>query len=248
MRQNGKVVLISGGASGIGFAVADKCMREGARVAVIDKQPIDLPGPQLLGFRGDVADEAFVKLTVARVHEIWGKVDGLVNNAGIMENQAIDEVTDDHWERHLNVNVKGAMLMIKHVFPLMKAAGQGAIVNCSSIMAYTSAPRTVAYTVSKTAILGLTRAVAMDGAPHRIRANTVCPGTVDTPLYRRYLETLEDPAAAHARFNDMYPLGRIGTPEDVANVCGFLLSDEAKWITGQSFIVDGGYSIKGTNE
>lgn len=246
-RLIGKRIIVTGGNGAIGKAIVSRCIEEGAHVAIIDQAGSEENNDEKTTFIGNVSDENFIRECLTTLKSSWGSIDGIVNNAGIMEGMSIEEQTEENWEKHLDVNVKGMMLTAKHGFPLMKLKG-GSIVNCSSIMAFTSSPVSVAYTVSKSAINGLTRATAMDGAPYQIRANSVCPGTIDTPMYRKYLESHPNPEELHQRFQKMFPLGKIGSPTDVANICVFLLSEEAKWITGGDFTVDGGYMIKGTNE
>jgi meso-butanediol dehydrogenase/(S,S)-butanediol dehydrogenase/diacetyl reductase len=242
----GRHILVTGGASGIGAGIAGRLAAEGAQVTVLDIDPL---GPSLRGIRsvqGSVADEGAVRDAVRQAADPDGRLHGLVNNAGIMVGQPVEGLSFDEWHVMLDVNVGGYMLAAKHAFGPMRAAGGGAIVNCASIMAYNSGPGQAAYSASKAAVLGLTRGVALDGAPHGIRCNAVCPGTIETPMYERYLVAQDDPDAEHQRTVGMYPLGRLGTPADVAALVAFLLSDDATWITGQDFIIDGGFLAQGT--
>jgi NAD(P)-dependent dehydrogenase (short-subunit alcohol dehydrogenase family) len=242
----GKHFLVTGGASGIGAGVVRRLTEEGAQATVLDLDPVD---PRLTGIRsvqGDVADEEAVRESIRVAVDPDGRLHGVVNNAGIMLGNPVDRLSLDEWHRMLDVNVAGYMLAAKHAFGPMRRAGGGSIVNCASIMAYNSGPGQLAYSASKAAVLGLTRGIAMDGAPYGIRCNAVCPGTIETPMYERYLATQEDPAEEHRRTIEMYPLGRLGRPADVAGLVAFLLSDDAAWITGQDFIIDGGYLAQGT--
>ena len=242
----GRRVLVTGGASGIGLGIARRLADEGARVTVLDLQAPPSDQSDLVSVQGSVADEAAVVQAVRAAADEEGRLHGLVNNAGIMGPGVIDELSFDDWHATLDVNVGGYMLAAKHAFGPMRAAGGGAIVNCSSIMAFNSGPGQAAYSASKSAVLGLTRGVAMDGAPHAIRCNAVCPGTVETPMYERHLARQADPEDEHQRHLDMYPLGRLGQPADVAGLVAFLLNDDAAWITGQDFIIDGGFLAAGT--
>lgn len=240
--------LVTGGASGIGAAVARLLAARGGIVTVLDIQsPADNNDKSICHVRGSVADEQAVETAVKTAAGDDGRLDGLVNNAGLLRNHPVEDMAFEDWRAMLDINVGGYFLTAKHAFGRMKTHG-GAIVNCASIMAYNSAPGAAAYSASKSAVLGLTRATALEGAPFNIRCNAVCPGTIDTPLYRRYLAEKADPQAEHARMGKLYPLGRIGTGRDVAGLVAFLLSDEASWITGQDFVIDGGYLAKGTNE
>ena len=244
----GKHILVTGGASGIGAGIARRLADEGAVVTVLDLDPVG-PGETDIGsVVGSVADEPMVREAVLATSDPEGRLHGVVNNAGIMVGASVEQQTLDDWHRMLDVNVAGYMLAAKHAFGPMRAAGGGSIVNCASIMAYNSGPGQLAYSASKAAVLGMTRGIAMDGAPDGIRCNAVCPGTIETPMYERYIAAKDDPEAEHRRHIEMYPLGRIGQPSDVAGLVAFLLSDDAAWITGQDFIVDGGYLAQGTTK
>jgi NAD(P)-dependent dehydrogenase (short-subunit alcohol dehydrogenase family) len=243
----GKVIVVTGAGSGIGLGVTKMILERAGSVCGLSLEPVPMTHARLVGHNCDVTDESAVKRCVDEAVARFGRLDGLCCNAGIMIGSSIDTLTVDALRRHFDVNLVGMALAAKHAFPHLRLRG-GSIVNCASIMAYTAAPGSVAYAVTKAAALGLTRAIAMDGAPHRIRCNAVCPGTIDTPLYRRYLETQPDPETLHKKLNATYPLGRIGTPADVAGLVAFLLSDDSAYITGADFVVDGGYLSKGTND
>ncbi len=242
----GRRMLVTGGASGIGAGIARRLADEGAEVTILDVAAIDPNATGMRSVQGSVADEEAVREAVRLAAGEEGRLHGVVNNAGIMVGAPIDRLSLEDWHLMLDVNVAGYMLAAKHAFGPMRAAGGGSIVNCASIMAYNSGPGQASYSASKAAVLGLTRGVAMDGARHGIRCNAVCPGTIETPMYERYLTTQPDPEAEHRRTVGMYPLGRLGTPEDVAGLVAFLLSDDAAWITGQDFVVDGGFMAQGT--
>ncbi len=247
-RLDGKHVLVTGGASGIGAGVVRRLTEEGAQATVLDLDPVESHLTGIRSVQGDVADEEAVRESIRVAVDRDGRLHGVVNNAGIMLGNPVDRLSLDEWHRMLDVNVAGDMLAAKHAFGPMRRAGGGSIVNCASIMAYNSGPGQLAYSASKAAVLGLTRGIAMDGAPYGIRCNAVCPGTIETPMYERYLATQDDPAAEHRRTIGMYPLGRLGRPADVAGLVAFLLSDDAAWITGQDFIIDGGYLAQGTTK
>jgi NAD(P)-dependent dehydrogenase (short-subunit alcohol dehydrogenase family) len=249
----GKTLFVTGSGSGIGRAIVDLCLERGANCGGFSAESTELPHERFTGFTGftgfvgDVADEAAIRDAVHATADRFGQLDGVVCNAGIMTPDAIDDLSAADLTRHLDVNVAGMAWPAKHAFDHLKKTG-GSVVLCASIMAYTAAPGAVAYTTTKAASLGLMRSIAMDGAPHGIRCNAVCPGTIDTPMYRRHIDAQVDPDAEHARFSRLFPLGRIGKPRDVAAAVAFLLSDDASYVTGSELIIDGGFMIKGTNE
>lgn len=257
LRLKGKTAIITGGSGGLGKETAKLFAKEGAQVAIVgnnEKEIINATrefnedGQKVVPLIGDVSDQAFVIDAIEEVYQAFGGITTIVNSAGIMKNCSIEEETVDNWDQHINVNVKGMMLISKHAFPLLKRNETSSIINTSSIMAYTSATSSVSYTVSKSAILGLTRSLALEGAPYQIRVNAICPGTIDTPMYRSFIDQQESPIEAHQKFNQMFPLGRVGTPKDVANLNLFFASDESSYITGADFVIDGGFLIKGTND
>jgi NAD(P)-dependent dehydrogenase (short-subunit alcohol dehydrogenase family) len=223
MRLSGKTILITGGASGIGAATAQKCEAEGGRVIVFDR-------PQ-----GDVSDEARVR---AFFEAIPGPIDALVNSAGIAVRKTVLEQDEESWDRVMAVNVKGCYLSSQYAVPKMQAAGGGAIVHLSSVVGLTGVRNRAAYSTSKGAIVALTRNMAMDLAGRRIRVNCVCPGFTRTPFTAQLLSDPEKEAKLLA----LHPLGRLGEPADIANAIAFLVSDEASWITGQAIAVDGGFT------
>lgn len=241
------VFLVTGGASGIGAGIVARLSSEGGRCVILDPAfDVHPPSESIRGVAGSVADESAVRRAVElAVHE-FGKLDGLVNNAGVLTSAAIDRMSWADWQQSLDINLGGCFLTAKHALAELGRT-RGAIVNCASIMAYNSAPGAAAYSAAKAAILGLTRGIANDAAPHGVRCNAVCPGTVETPMLDRYLAQTNDPAAERQRLTRQYPLGRLGTPADVAALVAFLLSDDAAWITGQDFTIDGGFLCRGTN-
>ncbi len=242
MRLSGKVALITGSAQGLGAAIARRFREEGARVFVADLNASEgertaqaLDGAVFLHL--DVTSEESWKAAIAAVLERARRLDVLVNNAGINIRKNIEEMPAESLDAMLAVNVKGPFLGIKHALPALRASGGGTILNMSSICGLVGHKYTnEAYTTTKGALTLLTRSVATRYAKDNIRCNSVHPSTVDTPLVR---EVLRDPERRAERFGEV-PLGRLATAEDVANAFVFLASDEASFINGVSFPVDGG--------
>lgn len=222
MRLAGKIVVVTGGASGIGAATVTKCEAEGARVIVLDRD------------QADVSDEAQVSAFFAG---IAGPIDALVNSAGIAVRKTVLEQDTDSWDRVMAVNVKGSYLCSKHALPKMLGHG-GAIVHLSSVVGVTGVRNRSAYSTSKGAIIALTRNMALDFAQYHVRVNCVCPGFTRTPLTSGLLADQEK----ERKLTALHPLGRLGEASDVANALAFLISDEASWITGQAIAVDGGFT------
>lgn len=236
-RLNGRRIIITGGASGIGKATAELFAAEGARVAVLDRHPGGGPAGGV-AIAVDVADPASVKAAVSEAARVLGGVDGLVNAAGIFATAGLAETTPDLFSRVLAVNVTGTFLMIQAVAPLMQAAGFGTIVNIGSGVGITpTGPGSTAYVASKGAVISMSKAVAMELAP-TVRVNVVCPGAVDTPMTASFLHGADgavDPAIA-----GRYALRRAASPEEIAAAILFLTSAEASFVTGVTLPVDGG--------
>src|SRR4051794_9129521 len=242
-RLDGKVVIITGAARGMGRATAAACRAEGAALVVSDRDPAveELGVPFVVG---DVADPSLAAQAVELALEAHGAVHGLAHVAGAHLNGDITEVTDEEWARILAINLTGPMVWSRAVVPAMTAAGGGSIILVASINASVAHPRSVAYTSSKAGVLGLMRSLALDGGPANIRANTISPGSIATEMLLEAAarHPLGDKALqAHRQAN---PLGRLGEPSEIANTCVFLLSDEAPYITGADFKVDGGRTAR----
>jgi 3alpha(or 20beta)-hydroxysteroid dehydrogenase len=238
-RLDGKVILVSGGARGQGAAEARLFVAEGARVVIGDVREGE--GRQLASELGAVA--AFVRHDVTReadweaaviAAERFGGLNGLVNNAGIYEPRALLETDTELFERHMRVNQLGCFLGMKTVVPLMERSGGGAIVNISSVAGLRGSPGAIAYSATKWALRGMTKAAAIDLAPRRIRVNSVHPGPIDTEMLR--VRTSEQNAERLQRV----PMKRMGTAEEVAALVLFLLSDESGYVTGAEVAIDGG--------
>ncbi|WP_378742072.1 SDR family NAD(P)-dependent oxidoreductase [Nocardia brasiliensis] len=234
---DGLVAVVTGGASGIGKAVAETLAAAGAQVAVLDLNPDGIAGVAL---RCDVADDESVRRAVADVVETFGRIDILVNNAGIGAQGTIADNTDDEWRRLFEVNVFGTVRVSRAALPHLRRSPAAAIVNICSIAATTGLPDRAAYSASKGAILSLTRAMAADHVGEGIRVNCVNPGTVDTPWVQRLLASSADPAAEIAALRARQPHGRLVTAEEVASAVAYLAGPAAASITATMLEVDGG--------
>lgn len=252
MRLNGKVALVTGAAAGIGAGIAEQFVEAGASVVVFDingdgvrKQAANLStkGPAI-AVQGDVSSEEDAKRAIAAAATTFGALDVLVNNAGIEVIHPITDFKAEDWDRQLNVNLKGAFLFCKHAIPRMAGRG-GSIINISSIRAFVSYAGGVAYDSSKAGLIGLTRTLALDHGKDGIRVNAICPGYMQTRLMDQWLATLEDPEGTMKELIKAHPLGRIGTPRDVAGAALFLASEAASFITGTFLLVDGGILTTG---
>ncbi|HLW02851.1 MAG TPA: glucose 1-dehydrogenase [Ktedonobacterales bacterium] len=248
MRLANKVAIITGGGSGMGRVASLLFAREGAKVTVADIDPktgeetvaeIHKAGGEALFVPVNVADEAQVQRMVAATVERFGAVHVLYNNAGIMpgDDGAVTDITEQTWDKVLDVNLKSAFFCCKYAIPEMIKAGSGSIINTASFVAILgcTVPQD-AYTASKGGMISLTKSLAVQYAKHGIRANAICPGPIETPLLRMLWTSEEE---RNKRLNRI-PLGRFGTPEDIVYLALYLASDEASWTTGAVMVADGG--------
>jgi NAD(P)-dependent dehydrogenase (short-subunit alcohol dehydrogenase family) len=242
---SGKVALITGGSSGIGRAIALKLSQAGAKIAILDikecEDLLDEIGRDKARFyKCDVASADEVREVIRRVYEEFGRIDIVVNSAGVIVRKDAVETSEDEWDKVLNVNLKGPFLVSKYSIPYMIRGGGGSIVNVASGWGLKGGPRAVAYCASKGGLINMTRAMAIDHGKDGIRVNCVAPGDVDTPMLRSEAEQLGMNWEDFLREASNRPLARIGKPEDIANAVLFLVSDMASWITGATLVVDGG--------
>jgi NAD(P)-dependent dehydrogenase (short-subunit alcohol dehydrogenase family) len=239
-RLAGRVCLVTGGASGIGLATVRLLAREGGSVATVDLEP---GGEAELALTGDVAQEGDVERVVGEVLRRFGRIDVLVNNAGISGVGDLLETTADQWDRVMQVNVRSVFLMSRTVVPGMLERRSGAVVNVSSAIAETGLARRVSYAASKGAVLALTRSMQVDCAPFGVRVNAVLPGTIHTPFVDRYLAaSYDDPEQGLAAIAARQLTGALGQPEDVAQAILFLACDDSRFVLGSGLAVDGGLS------
>lgn len=248
-RLEGKVAIITGAASGIGDCTARIFAAEGAAVVIGDIQTamgeavandIRQTGRQADFIELDVSSDAMVRNIVRHTMERFGRIDILINNAG-MENSKPDiDTSEEEWDRVLDVNAKGTFLCTKHTVPHMIASGGGSIVNISSVYGIIGSPGFAAYHASKGAIRTYTKAAAVAHAPHNIRVNSIHPGLIETPQMRTMLNKQPDPAEAEARFTAYAPVKRFAGPEAIAYGCLYLSSHEAEHVTGAELVIDGG--------
>lgn len=244
-----KIALITGGASGIGHATALLFAREGAAVAIADidaqageavAREIESAGGRSLFIACDVTLAADCQHAVEATVAAFGGLDILFNNAGIIRRADVLTTTEVEWDRVMAVNVKSIFLMSKYAIPVMEKRGGGAIINTSSGWGLKGGGNAVSYCASKGAVTNMTRAMAIDHGPQKIRVNAVCPGDTDTPMLRGEARQLGRPEQEFLAEAAARPLGRYGTPEEIAQAVLFLASDAASYITGAALVVDGG--------
>ena len=253
-RLEGKVAVITGGASGIGAATARRFIAEGARVVIADLQgevASDLArtlGPDAMPFPCNVLHEDDVAAAVHAAVECWGRLDVLFNNAGFGGiSGPLDETSIDEYDTTMNVLLRSVFLGIKHASPVMKRQGSGSIINTASVCAFEAGIGNQLYTVAKAGVVMLTKTAALELAEANIRVNAVCPGYIATPLAAGRPRAGNSPERVDQALDrlreanrDSQPLARSGEPEDIANMVLFLASDDAEWVTGQAMVVDGG--------
>jgi NAD(P)-dependent dehydrogenase (short-subunit alcohol dehydrogenase family) len=249
MRFDGKTVLVTGGALGIGRAVCEIVAERGGAVSIIDVDQaageelcssiIDAGGKAVFR-RVDVANFEDMETAADVTNAKFGSIDSLVVSAGIQRYGTAVSTDDRQWNEVLNVNLKGAWNAARATIPFIRSAGGGTIVNVSSVQALASQQNVLAYTVSKHGLLGLTRSIAMDFAKENIRANAVCPGTVDTPMLKWAASLDPNPQSVYDACNAMHPLGRIAQPREIAEVVAFLAHESSSFVTGAIWTVDGG--------
>lgn len=229
-----KVALVTGASSGMGQATARMLAEEGARVFTAQRGACEHEA-----IAADFADPEAPARVIDHVAQAAGQLDILINNAGVMREGTVEETSEADWQLQMQVNLTAPFLLTRYAMPLLKQGG-GAIVNVGSIEGLGSNPRHPAYCASKAGLHGLTRAVAVDHGPDGVRCNAVAPGWIDTPLNVDFIESMGDPAQFRQEIGRIHPVRRTGAPEEVAKLICWLASDEAGFVTGQIYTIDGG--------
>ncbi|HEY3639052.1 MAG TPA: SDR family oxidoreductase [Rhizomicrobium sp.] len=251
IRLQGETALITGGGTGLGRAIALAFAREGANVSVAGRRleplqevarEIEQGGGKALAIGCDVTDAQEATRAVAQTTARFGRLTILVNNAGTLHVSTIETIPEEEWDRVMTVNVKGPFLMSRAALPELRRAGGGAIVNIGSILGLIGAKERAAYCASKGGVTMLTKAMALDHAHENIRVNCICPAIVETDLVRGLFDRAPDGEALRKARAALIPLGRMGKPEDVAEMAVFLASRESSWMTGAAIPLDGGLS------
>ncbi len=246
MRLKDKVAIITGATGGIGMATARKFAREGARVAIADldadrvetaRAALAATGAEAIGIRLDVTDAASVAAAVATTRSAWGRIDCLVNNAGITQDARLVKMSAEQFDRVVEVNLKGVFLCAQAVADVMIVQGSGVILNASSVVGLYGNFGQTNYAATKAGLIGFTKTWARELGPKGVRTVVVCPGFVATPI----LDSI--PPAVMQKMVDKVPLGRLGQPDEIANVYAFLASDEASYINGAVIEVSGGITL-----
>jgi NAD(P)-dependent dehydrogenase (short-subunit alcohol dehydrogenase family) len=245
----GRVAIVTGAASGIGFASAKLLAEVGAIVALIDidekkgkeaAKEIQDAGGKAKFFLCDVSSDSECKSTVEAIHKDYGKINILFNNAGVMRRKNVLNLEENEWNLMIDVNLKSIYLLSRHVIPIMIKGKGGSIINNGSGWALHGGPNAVAYCAAKGGVLNMTRAMAIDHGKDNIRVNCVCPGDVDTPLLRGEAKQLGIDEEEFMKEAADRPLNRVGAPQDVAQAVLYLASDLSSWVTGTFLLIDGG--------
>ena len=239
----GRVAAVTGGTGGIGRAICQRLMREGAAVVALDLAP----PPENAGFETiamDVTSEDAVREAIAEIDARHGKIDILVNAAGIEIEKTIEDTSLEEWNRIFAINVTGMFLTSKYALQLIRKAGAGSIINFGSYDGFIADPGLAAYCATKGAVHALTRAMACDYGPENIRVNAICPGYIDTPMLQSFFGDSGNVDTLEQAIRDVHPMRRYGTPEDVAGLVNWLAGDEARYASGQLWVLDGGLTAQ----
>lgn len=242
MKLKDKVAVVTGAASGIGAETARLFAAEGAKVALVDRDPIAAPPAGALVFQGDASDSAFAAATVAAIVKAWGRIDVVLTAAGMSVGKKLADTTEEEWDRVFAVNAKGTFLWLKACLAPMIAGGGGSMITVASQIPLSGGRNTASYASSKGAVIALTKSVALDYATDGVRVNALAPGAIDTPFLRRSFTRAADYAAAEQASIDRHPMKRFGTVQEVAKAALFLASDDSSFTTGSVLMVEGGWN------
>ena len=233
-----KVALVTGASSGIGAAIAEKLSNQGARVFAAQRSSSDYED-----ILSDLSDPKAPEEIISVIKKVTGRLDILINNAGIMTEGNVEETTLKNWNQHLAINLTAPFLLIREAMPLLRES-RGSIVNVGSVEGLGNNPRHPAYGASKSGLHGLTRAVAVDHGEDGVRCNAVAPGWIETPLNENFVKGMDDPIGFREKLSNIHPIGRNGQPSEVAELICWLVSDAASFVTGQVWTIDGGRMTK----
>jgi len=240
----GKTAFVTGGSGGIGSAICTRFAREGARVVAADLSPAAETAQGVDFVDYDVTDEQACRQTFDTLGERWNSLDILVNAAGIEIEKTIEQTSLEEWNRIFAINVTGTFLTCKFALPLLRRSAGASVVNFGSYDGFIADPGLAAYCATKGAVHALTRAMACDHGPEGIRVNAVCPGYVNTPMLQSFFGDSGDIESLKQAVRDVHPVRSYGEPEDIANLVNWLASDEARYASGQLWIIDGGLSAQ----
>jgi NAD(P)-dependent dehydrogenase (short-subunit alcohol dehydrogenase family) len=246
-RLEGKIAIVTGAGSGIGRACAIALASEGARVALIGRRKDRLEavareiGNNAQVVAADVSKKPEIDRMVEHTVANFGRLNVLVNNAGVLHAGTVEQVSEQQWDETFNVNVRGVWLLSRAVLPHLRKAGGGSIINIASVLGINGVRNRACYAPSKGAVVLLTKCMAIDHGHENIRVNAICPAFVETDLTAAVLRKAPDPEAMRRERISAHPIGRLGQPEDIAGMAVYLASDESSWVTGAVFPVDGGY-------
>ena len=252
MRLENKVALITGAGAGIGQATAELFAREGASIAVVDRNPetgqetvakITANGGKAIFIAADVAQSESVQAMYQTAIQAFGKLNIVFNNAGIVAQGTVEQTSEADYDAQIATTLTSVFLGCKYAIPLLRQQGGGVIINMASVAGLMGIVNRAAYSAAKGGVIGLTRAVALDYAPEGIRCVYLAPATIETPSLRQRIESSPDPMAARKAFEARQPVGRLGTPDDVAQAALYLASDAAAFVTGSGLVVDGGMAV-----